>query len=245
MRTRQLALWFAVSICAFATTSMAVVRNLNDPLGLSSNINTLNRTIATNVGNYSLAEFNSNTFKKTFTFDSANNYTNLGDTLSSISLTNTVSGINLKTTFTKSGGSIGNYIDNGAGRMSSGDQVLTYDSNVTNVTISFDHPLFGVGMILSRLVAPRTVQMWSSSGQIGSDYTVPINGASGFSFFGYYNSSAAQITGIRINNTPGASAFWLDDLSVIATAVPEPSSLATMSLGLAGILLLRRRCARR
>lgn len=140
----------------------------------------------------------------------------------------------------------GRLINVDAGKASSGDTSLAYSaSNSTEAVIRLvsyvtDTPIFGVGMVLSRLPADMPVVVYDGSDNALYSGTIQSNIglASEFSWFGYRGNTAIAKIVFDTSAAGFGSIFWMDDVAV-TTSVPEPMTIALLGLG--SLAVLRRK----
>ena len=190
-----------------------------DPLGLDTNINTLGETMEEEVGNCSFDQFNANPSTYNHTFESSDGYdTAIGRVLSVI-LTEGISGIDLVTDFYKDpgGGGFGNVTTTW---MPTGGAYSAAWSSVGTHSMTFDRDVQGVGFTLNRLYIGVDIKLYDVCDvQIGPAYSVAPNGASGHSFFGYYDYDA-EIRKVEWTTVLGQ--YSIDDLTLIIGFVANP-----------------------
>jgi len=128
----------------------------------------------------------------------------------------------------------------------SGQNVLFDDGG--GMTIMFSPGVFDVGGYFTYVV-PLTLHAYDGGGALlGSlasafQSNLAVSGDPGSSPNEFLElATTRQIARLTISGDPGGSSFVLDDLT-ISRALPEPSSLALIALGMFG-LLVRRRVAR-
>jgi hypothetical protein len=119
------------------------------------------------------------------------------------------------------------------------------DNSGETLTLGFAAGQSAVAFDLSALFDSDTaiIDVWSASGEIGSYYVDAANSGAG-DFFGI--SSTVPITSVTINSEVAGSNIDIGNVSFTPTAnsVPEPASLALLSVGVVGLtMVLRRRAA--
>ena len=102
-----MAVGLVVILCCPGPAAGYVNRNIANPSGLGTSINTLSETMEEVVGNYTIAQFNANSHTYNHTFELSDGYGNDLDRLISVTLTSGVSGIDLVTNFNKAVGTSG------------------------------------------------------------------------------------------------------------------------------------------
>jgi parallel beta-helix repeat protein len=227
---------FAV-VVLFCSVSTVFAVNITDPGGLDSDVNSSVRTIAQEVGNYSIAQFNGNSETIVFTIETGDGFGPSGDHLWSVILTDYVTRVELKAAFDPPRDGDGVMV--GWGRVmavgdsqwnTSGVGSVAYAST-GSAKITFDHCVYGVGFTVNRLQAPMTVKLWASDGvQIGSDYTIAANsGSTNHSFFGYYNDSSSEIETIEFGLGGFGNQFSIDDIVIIPERERPPVDVSNVT----------------
>jgi hypothetical protein len=217
---RLLAIVVVGIVFCSASVGLAASVNVTNPSGLGTNINTLGRTMAEEVGNYTIAQFNANSNTYNHTFESANGYGSAinPNRLTSVTLTSGVSGIDLVTTYTLGGTSgFGNVLS--AFYPTGGSYAACWASAGTH-SATFNNPVQGVGFTVNRSYIDITIKLFDQyNSQIGPTYTVISNGV-GYSFFGHFDFDAA-IRKVEFT-APYSNQFSIDDFTVIVGADPDP-----------------------
>lgn len=113
-----------------------------------------------------------------------------------------------------------------------------------SLTYSFGAPIDAFGAFLTGVnLAGETIRFNDGSSET---LTIP-NSGGGVEFFGF-TDAGRQISSItaRVDVGSFADIIGMDDVRFFtaATAVPEPTSLAVLGIGLVGLGLCRRRCAK-
>jgi PEP-CTERM motif-containing protein len=75
----------------------------------------------------------------------------------------------------------------------------------------------------------------------GEFVTIPIDGASGASFFGVYTTAGETLTSIVVSSTVDFAVAEFGEHVQAAPTIPEPSSIALLALGGLALVVLRRR----
>jgi len=208
---------------------------LTDPGGLGVNVNPSGLSLHEEVGNYSVAGFNSHPESLVIDFESSAYV--VGENVRKITLNEAASTVDLVIDTP--------YVNQFAARISSdfspvsGSNTAMYrisdiDAEGTRgwAEIVFDYDIYGVGFSVNRLQQAAVIQLFDGDDlQIGSDYALASNDSgSGNSFFGYYDS-VAGISKVRFT-TESRTYFSIDDLVVIAVGgdvndvdAPAPSPM--------------------
>lgn len=229
-------LWI-VGICLGVTISWANI--ITDPSGLNTSINSNELIMQEEVGNISLAGFNALSLRYAITFEEDDGYTS-GATVTRVEFTETESGIELDVGFARDGG---NYMLVSDFRPTGGANDLVLGSVNASLDLTFSSAMQGVAFTANRIEGGAlTVQLFSDESmntQIGSDYTIAVNTGgelSERSFFGFFDPQT-DIRAVRIDGS-AANQYSIDDLNV---AIPEPSALGLVVLGVSALLACRRR----
>ncbi|MDF3127644.1 PEP-CTERM sorting domain-containing protein [Kiritimatiellaeota bacterium B1221] len=232
-------------LLGLALTQVSAQNNIDDPTGLTTPINGLGTTMEEEIGNISLADFNTLDERVAFTFEDGDGYI-AGNRLDGIILLETEgSPLDLRVNFN----SDGNYRQTGSSSYSTGgtNSLIYAGSTTDEVNIDFVNPystlnaepVTGFAFTANRLVGSLTVSLYSDlaqTAQIGSDFTILANNGSGLSdhsFFGYFDSTAS-IASVKFDTSLVTSDFYFDDLNI--TTIPEPSTIIMILMG-AGVLL--------
>lgn len=207
----------------FAATQIAwaATYTVTDPGGLGSVINPLGVAIVQEAGNYGIDEFNSHPHRLVLTFELDDGFGPSGDQLSTVTLTEAVSGVDLLITFDVPRDANG--IETGWGRITtdfkptSGEMTLAYKS-MGSAKIIFDRGVYGVGLTLNRLHGDCKVRIYDVSDvEVDPNFIVMANGGDGHSFFGYYNPHSPEVGSIEFGLEGNSSQFAIDDVAVIAS----------------------------
>lgn len=229
-----------LAVIAIASIANAAVVSITNPGGLNSQVGSLpGITWTEQGGNYLASQFNSNSNRLVFNFENGSGYSGIGgaDQLSSIILTQAVSGIDL--TVTLDPGTGGTY-----GRIRSTDASLKFQTSTsvadsyflaykrTSIPISFSTDVYGVGFSLNRCFDVSTIDLYDRNNNKLYTATLQANTSTGnHSFFGYFNASGPTIAKVVVSNTgAGLNQLGLDDLVTIA--VPEPATVVLLGVGL-------------
>ncbi len=223
----------ALLACGISISAEAAVLVTN-PGGLSNPINTLNVSISEEVGNMSLATMNGphgpNIIRQTLTLDTTDGYPTTAGGAAPLNTANNNSVVTPRRTITfQNTGSSFFHLASGGNHQSSGDQALIAEGAAHITTVSFDEPVLFVGFTANRVFEELTVRVFSDAGQIGGDFTIAPNGASGHSFFGY-QSSAENIMYFEVQKVSGGNQYGLDDIT-FGVVIPEPSTALLLLVG--------------
>jgi PEP-CTERM motif len=137
-----------------------------------------------------------------------------------------------------------------AANFAPGDRLLSTFVSDGPITLTFSSAVRGVGFNIAHLVNGLfigTLDFFNGINPLGS---VTVAGSSSVANDG----SAAFLGGlgttlditkvvISVDSQGGSTALTINDLSLVVSAVPEPTSALLLALGLAGLALRCRRCA--
>lgn len=204
----------------------------NDPTGLNTAINTNAVTFEEEVGNTGVAGFNALGDRLAFTFEDGDGYSGTSRYDRIELLESNSSPMNLRINF----GSDGTFRFRNDDYATGGVSGVVYESGTDSATIDFIEPLSGnaqpvtgVAFTANRVIGNLSVSLFSDlarTQQIGSSITISdnnANGGSNHSFFGYHDGNAS-IASVSID-TSSAGQFWIDDLNISTSSIPEPASL--------------------
>ncbi|WP_309397840.1 hypothetical protein [Cerasicoccus maritimus] len=232
----------------FTTASLALAQNIDDPSPDVISGDVVLQSFVEENGNYTAAQFNSDSNTILTNFDSPDTvlggsgtgFTS-GNTLAGVLYNSANSGVNFRMNFQKNGG-FGAILTNGSTFVSSPSLGLTFGngSGMSIILPEFvfgsveSEEIYGIGFTLARLQTDATITLYSDTdgtNQIGSSVTFSENiSGSGYSFFGYAGDTVIR----RIDVDVDTNQFSIDDVIVTTSAIPEPSAYA----GMVGVLAL-------
>lgn len=223
----------------------------NDPTGLNTAINTNAVTFEEEVGNIGVAGFNALGDRLAFTFESGDGYSGTTRYDRIELLESNSSPMNLRINF----GSDAGFRIRNDGNATGGVTAVAYQDTANSATFDFINPLSGnaqpvtgVAFTANRIQGTSiSVSLYSDlarTQQIGSSFIILDNNANAgtnHSFFGYYDGNA-PVASVLIDSF-AVGTFWIDDLNISTSSIPEPASLGLiLALGATlPMVLLRRR----
>ena len=141
-------------------------------------------------------------------------------------------------------------IDFDNSKVTFGDSGGTYNSplNVvlnadlgSPIVFTFATPVFGVGLFNTSLVDAERFEVFDASDNLLGSIDLP----HAFINFGGFTSTVGIAKGVVTPISPTNGSIYIDDLTVGAAAVPEPSTLLLLGTGLVGLVGYGRRQKRK